>query len=91
MRTIESKMLAAIQNSKADWKLDNTRVMSIVGGFEVQLYGNRIATVDEYGDVRVDVKTLKNWPSNTTKSRLRALGVNLSTKAGVIMIDGKSI
>ena len=91
MRTIESKMLAAIQNGKADWSLDNTRVMAIVGGFEVQLHGNHIATVDEYGSVKVDVNTLKRWPTNTTKSRLRALGVNLSTKAGVIMIDGKSI
>ena len=91
MRTIESKMLAAIQNGKADWSLDNTRVMAIVGGFEVQLHGNRIATVDEYGSVKVDVSTLKRWPTNTTKSRLRALGVNLSTKAGVIMINGKSI
>ena len=52
MRTIESKMLAAIQNGKADWSLDNTRVMAIVGGFEVQLHGNRIATVDEYGSVK---------------------------------------
>ena len=91
MRTIESKMLAAIQNGKADWSLDNTRVMAIVGGFEVQLHGNRIATVDEYGSVKVDVNTLKRWPTNTTKSRLRALGVNLSTKAGVIMVDGKAI
>ena len=91
MRTIESKMLAAIQNGKADWSLDNTRVMVIVGGFEVQLHGNRIATVDEYGSVKVDVNTLKRWPTNTTKSRLRALGVNLSTKAGVIVVDGKAI
>lgn len=91
MRTIESKMLAAIENGKADWSLDNTRIMAIVGGFEVHLHGNRIATVDEYGSVKVDVNTLKRWPTNTTKSRLRALGVNLSTKAGVIMIDGKAI
>lgn len=91
MRTIESKMLAAIQNSKADWSLDNTRVMAIVGGFEIQLHGNRIATVDEYGDVRVDVKTLKNWPSNTTKSRLRALGVRITQKKGILYIDGKAI
>ena len=91
MRTIESKMLAAIQNGKADWSLDNTRIMAIVGGFEVQLHGNRIATVDEYGSVKVDVNTLKRWPTNTTKSRLRALGVNLSTKAGVIVIDGQAI
>lgn len=91
MRTIESKMLAAIQNGKADWSLDNTRIMAIVGGFEVQLHGNRIATVDEYGSVKVDVNTLKRWPTNTTKSRLRALGVNLSTKAGVIVVDGQAI
>jgi len=91
MRTIESKMLAAIENGKADWSLDNTRVMAIVGGFEVQLHGNRIATVDEYGSVKVDVCTLNRWPTNTTKSRLRALGVNLTQKKGVLYIDGKAI
>lgn len=91
MRTIESKMLAAIENGKADWSLDNTRVMAIVGGFEVQLHGNRIATVDEYGSVKVDVNTLNRWPTNTTKSRLRALGVNLTQKKGILYLDGKAI
>jgi hypothetical protein len=91
MRTIEKKMLAAIESGKEDWSLDNTRVMAIVGGFEVQLHGNRIATVDEYGSVKVDVSTLKRWPSNTTKSRLRALGCNVQTKKGEIYLDGVKI
>jgi hypothetical protein len=91
MRNIEKKMLVAIQNGKADWSVDNTRVMAIVGGFEVQLYGNRIATVDEYGEVKADIDTLKKWPTNTTKSRLRALGLNLQTKRGLIFLNGEKI
>lgn len=91
MRKIEAQMIEAIKSGKVDWSLDNTRVMAIVGGFEVQLHGNRIATIDEYGTVKVDINTLKRWPTNTTKSRLRALGVSITTKAGVVMIDGKTI
>lgn len=90
MRTIESKMLAAIENGKA-WSLDNTTVYPVVGGMEVSLHGNRIATVDEYGSVKVGVNTLNRWPTNTTKSRLRALGVNLTQKKGILYIDGKAI
>jgi len=39
----------------------------------------------------VNETTLKNYPTNTTKSRLRALGVPVSTKQGVIYLYGKAI
>lgn len=90
MRKIESDMLDAIKAGKAV-TLANTSVYPVVGGMEVSLHCNPIAKVDEYGTVKVNLYTLRNWLTNTTKSRLRALGVNITTKAGVVMIDGKAI
>lgn len=90
MRKIESQMLEAVNNGKT-WSKDNTGVYPIVGGMEVRLHGHTIAKVDEYGQVKVDLYTLRNWPTNTTKSRLRALGVDIKTKGGVIHLDGKPV
>lgn len=69
---------------------------------EVFLHGNQIATY-WHGDVakgielqgannlEINIRTLKSWPTNTTKSRLRALGCNLQTKKGEIYLDGDKI
>lgn len=69
---------------------------------EIYLHGNHIANY-WHGDVakgvelkgadplEVNIRTLKSWPTNTTKSRLRALGVNLTQKKGVLYIDGVQI
>lgn len=91
MRIIEIKMLEAIEACVVNWSLDNTSVHTIKGGVEVQLHGHRIATVNENGEVVVDTDTLKKWPTNTTKSRLRALGCNVYTKKGEIYLDDKKI
>jgi hypothetical protein len=69
---------------------------------EVYLHGNHIANywhgdiaqgidLQGAGPVEVNIRTLKSWPTNTTKSRLRALGVNLTQKKGVLYIDGVQI
>lgn len=39
----------------------------------------------------VNKSTLEQWPSNTTKSRLRALGCNVYTKKGVTYLNDESI
>ena len=90
MRKIEEQMIKAVKSGKA-CSLGNTQVYPIVGGMEVSLHCNPIAKVDEYGTVKVDLYTLRNWPTNTTKSRLRALGVNIFTKRGVVYVDGAAI
>lgn len=56
----------------------------------VFLHGNHIATVAR-GKCVVNLETLRKWPSATTKSRLRALGANVTTKNGVTYLDGVAI
>ena len=70
MRKIEKQMVAAL-NQGRDWKLDNTEVTP---AGEVFLYGNKIAFREE-GAMRRDEATFRRWPTSTTKSRLRALGL----------------
>lgn len=83
MRKIEQQMLEAVQNG-TNWTKDNTRVHSVIGGMEVQLHGNTLGIYEDQGGgsfgFTVDKNTLKKYPTNTTKSRLRALGVNVYTK-----------
>ena len=70
MRKIEQNMLQAVLNCR-DWHEDNT---SVIGG-AVYLHGNRIAYRDTLTRLWVaDAATLAQWPTNTTRSRLRALG-----------------
>jgi hypothetical protein len=81
MRVIEKQMLSAI-NAHKDWESANTSVSCIDDvNVAVYLYGNHIADVNSRtGFVMVNKQTLAKWPSNTTKSRLRALGVRVTTK-----------
>lgn len=92
MRKIEKLMLNACNNNKA-FSLDNTKVSPIDDvNCAVFLHGHNIADYNsKTGFVMVNMNTLKNYPTNTTKSRLRALGVNVYTKKGETFIDGKSI
>jgi len=88
MRKIESLMNRAIAR-KENWSQANTEV---VVGFQdnatVWLHGHHIATVSPGGTVAVNLETLQDWPTSTTKSRLRALGVPVYTKAGRVYVDG---
>lgn len=89
-RKIEKELIAAIAARK-DWRKDNTAVFFIPASESGNLYGDRsevflhsnhIADVwHKDGSVDVDLRTLARWPSVTTKSRLRALGANITTKA----------
>lgn len=88
MRLIEKEMLNAINNGN-NWSKDNTQVVHINGIAQVYLHGHHIASV--YGDVDVNTKTLASWPTNTTKSRLRALGVNVYTRNYVTYVDGVAV
>ncbi len=90
MRKIEEQMVQAVKSGKA-CSLGNTTVYPVVGGMEISLHCHPIAKVDECGVVCVNLYTLRNWPTNTTKSRLRALGVNICTKRGVVYVDGVAI
>ena len=89
MRQIEKKMIDAIKQGR-NFTLDNTHVKIDANTAHVFLHGNHIASVVN-DNVMVNRDTLRKYPTNTTKSRLRALGVNICTKQGVIFIDGKEV
>ena len=90
MRKIEQQMVKAVNNGD-NWSLNNTHVISDGEGLTwVYLHGNLIAlSVD--GIIEPMLDTLSNWPTVTTKSRLRALGVNLTQTKGRIFIDGEFV
>lgn len=94
MRLIEKEMLRAI-NDREDWRKDNTEVcVARVNDrtiMSVYLHGNHIANVRVNGEVIPNRDTLAAWPTPTTKSRLRALGVNVTQNAGAVAIDGEVV
>lgn len=93
MRVIEKKMLEAIK-AKKDWLMDNTQVIYYpdTNSSGIFLHSNHIATYWHSIDcLKVDRFTLARWPSSTTKSRLRALGVNVYTRKGVTYLNDKEI
>jgi len=98
MRQIETDMLEAIKHGK-DWSKDNTRTVVDAGYrsyfVDVYLHGNHIAEVicrmgcDDI--VKPNTATLRRWPTRTTMSRLSALGVDVCTRKGVVLLDGLPI
>lgn len=100
MRQIEKDMLRAI-NERENWRKDNTDVRVIILDenviSQVFLHGNHIAdfvhnrTQWGMGWIEPNRDTLADWPTPTTKSRLRALGVNVTQSRGVVSIDGEMV
>jgi hypothetical protein len=99
MRKIEQQMIKAIRSGD-NWKSGNTEVLhSIDNGVfyaNIYLHGNHIATAtprtwDRYPYANPNRETFRNWPTTTTRSRLRALGVNASIKNYQACIDGQVI
>ena len=92
MRKIEKAMVVAIQNNQV-FRLDNTSVQPISDvNCSVYLHGNHIADVNTpTGFVLVDVDTLRRFPTPTIKSRLRALGVSVSTRKGITYLNNQPI
>ena len=89
MRKIEQQMVNAIQQGK-NFTLDNTHVKIDANTAHVFLHGNHIASVVN-GEPIVNIETLRTYPTNTTKSRLRALGVNVYTKNFITYINEEAI
>lgn len=97
MRKIEQDMLNAIANQQ-NWKCANTSVCQsdVIGDTETEVYlhGNLIAKRYSTGFNTAwnnpfipVVETFRRWPTTTTRSRLRALGINASIKNGEACID----
>ena len=102
MRKIESEMIHNVMMGR-DWSLANTRVDRVAYGpfagpnVEVRLHDNHIATVYNACDgrdrwfVEVNIRTLRDYPTRTTMSRLRALGADVCTRKGRVILDGNDI
>lgn len=92
MRIIERDMLKAVQKN-VDWQSGNTRVAraTTAAPGAVYLHGNKIATFDTQGEVTPVLGTFYNWPTLTTASRLRALGISAHISNGDPVIDGRVI
>jgi hypothetical protein len=92
MRKIEQQMINAIDKRKA-WQLGNTTVSPIdETKSAIYLHGNHIADYWYWiNEVVVNVDTLRQWQTPTTKSRLRALGANVTTRKGVTYLNNVAI
>jgi hypothetical protein len=90
MRQIEQKMVEAVQKGY-NWELANTEVISDGEGLSwVYLHGHMIAlSVD--GIIEPIRETLLKWPTRTTMSRLRALGVDVCRRRKDIYLDGEKL
>lgn len=101
MRKIESQILAAIK-AKRSICLGNTSVEYLpelneptharIEYAKIYLHGNHIASYT-YSHDKFDYNptTLAQWPTPTTKSRLRALGINVYTRKGHTYVNDKKI
>lgn len=101
MRKIEQQIWNAIK-AKKSMNMGNTRVEYLpelnepmharIEYAKVYLHGNHIASYT-YSHDRVDYNpmTLAQWPTRTTKSRLRALGVHVYTKNGQTFVRDRLI
>lgn len=90
MRKIEQQMILAAKSHR-DWRLSNTETRRCIGCTRVYLHGNEIAKVLDNGSVVPNIVTLRQYPTNTTKSRLRALGVDVYQKDYAVYVDGRAI
>ena len=91
--TTERKMLDAIE-TKVNWKRGNTEVVYHPNAnySAVYLYNNLIAWhLHAEAETIVSRETLANHPTRTTKSRLRAMGIDVMTNMGTTYLDGEAV
>jgi len=85
MRKIEKAVWALI-NAHKEGTIDNTSVEWAGEVATIRLHGNAIAIYRGAGVVEVNAETARRWPTRTTVSRLRALGVPARLQKGKIYI-----
>ena len=86
MRAIEQKMCQAVYFGE-NMCVNNTRVENKDGEITVYLHGNAIYRVVD----GVRYFSLAGWNTPTTRSRLNALGCNVSQRNFQAMHDGQPI
>lgn len=91
MRKIEQEMLNAIKARKTWTGADTQVIKGDNDTLSIRLHGNTIAWVLKDGSIKVSKPVLYHWPTRTTCSRLRALGVNVSIRNGAPYLDGQRL
>lgn len=96
MRKIERAMLDAITARRDFYQANTAVVFSDHNGnpyldATVYLHGNAIAEVLPCGKIEPNTSMLTAWPTPTTCSRLRALGIGAHIKNGQPHIDNKPV
>ena len=92
MRKIEQQMMQAVENNRV-WAFGNTSVSRDANNpnlMVVRLHGNHIASI-EIADGRIlgrwiNLRTLDDYPTVTTLSRLRAMGFRVRKSKGQVII-----
>lgn len=87
MRKIEQQMLEAIRSGVSACMGNTVVAFTSANTAYVILHGNVIAEAIN-GCVLVVKDTFKAWPTRTTVSRLRALGIAASIRKGKPCING---
>lgn len=93
MRKIEQLMNKAIRTAYDETIKVGSNTLVVAdkrGGVDVYLHGNHIASGYK-GDFVANAATFYNWPTRTTVSRLRALGIDARVKGGAAILDGSAI
>ena len=88
MRKIEEKAKQAFING-VNFNMSNTSVKVVSNMVEYRLHGNLIAL--RLKNSLTTECSLCGWNTNTTKSRLRSLGANITQKKGRLFVDGLEI
>lgn len=94
MHTIEEEMIRAARYGNGFCKGNTCLTWNESGNaFYVALHGNTIARgeLDMFGIPRLTAVNLCGWNTVTTRSRIRAFGVPLTTKKGVPYIGKTEI
>ena len=89
MRKVTRDAIQAFNAGRVGSFGSNTRV-------EVYLHGNHIASVESHPlsdllTVKANIDTLFKYPTRTTLSRLRALGVDVCIRKGEVILYGEPL
>lgn len=91
MRKIEQDMLNAVRAMRT-WTSSNTQtIIGDHGVLSIRLHGHTIAWALKDGSIKVNKAVLYHWPTRTTCSRLRALGVSVCVRKGAPYLDGQEL
>lgn len=90
MRKIEQEMINAAKTGR-NWENGNTKVVAFAdGSANVYLFGNHIGSYYN-GRFHPNENTLRRWPTVTTRSRLRAFGVDVWQNKNTVYLNGHEV